>query len=597
VVSRLLRSAVLATILALGAASAASAHATLEGTTPARGAVVAQQPGQVVFRFDEAVEGNFGAVRVFDAAGDRVDKGDAFHPGGTGSQLAVHLKPGLKDGTYTATYRVVSADGHIVSSGVVFSIGKASVAGATVEDLLGRSTTGKVTSTAFGVARGIQYAALALAGGALAFLLLVWRGAPAGVSEAFGRRLRLLVLGAAAAGTVSALAQVTLEAAQAAGVSGWSALHPDTLREILGTRFGTVWSIAAGCWVGTAALAAVLLGRVPALRAATARAEGGGGRGAATARAEGGDVRGGAARTAVLAGLGVLVAYLVAAPALSGHASSQNQLVLLPANILHVGAMTVWLGGLACLLAAVPAATRRLAPGERTRLLAGVLERFSAVALVSVIVLLVAGLVQAYVLIRHLDLIFTTAFGRAVFIKLVLLLGLIGLGALNRQRTVPRLRAAAAAGDTPGATGIVLRRTLRGEVALIAVVLGVTGALAGYPPATAVSSGPYSTRTAIGPQELQLTLDPARVGPNEIHLYLTDPKTGAQLDDAKEVDIAATLPAKGIGAMQSKATKAGPGHYVIPGFALGVAGEWQLRVTVRVSDFDEYEKKLTVRIR
>ena len=46
-------------------------------------------------------------------------------PNGEGPRLGVHLKPGLPDGSYTATYRVVSADGHIVSSGFVFSIGKA----------------------------------------------------------------------------------------------------------------------------------------------------------------------------------------------------------------------------------------------------------------------------------------------------------------------------------------------------------------------------------------------------------------------------------------------------------------------------------------
>ena len=58
------------------------AHAQLEGVTPQRGAVAEVAPDAVAFRFDEAVEGNFGAVRVFDARGERVDAGDAYHPGG-----------------------------------------------------------------------------------------------------------------------------------------------------------------------------------------------------------------------------------------------------------------------------------------------------------------------------------------------------------------------------------------------------------------------------------------------------------------------------------------------------------------------------------
>ncbi len=59
----------------------ASAHAQLEGTSPRQGATVKREPAAVIFRFDEPVEGNFGAVRVYNANGARVDQGDAFHPG------------------------------------------------------------------------------------------------------------------------------------------------------------------------------------------------------------------------------------------------------------------------------------------------------------------------------------------------------------------------------------------------------------------------------------------------------------------------------------------------------------------------------------
>ena len=51
------------------APSAAFAHAELEVTSPARDATVHTQPAVVSFRFNESVEGNFGAVRVFDRAG------------------------------------------------------------------------------------------------------------------------------------------------------------------------------------------------------------------------------------------------------------------------------------------------------------------------------------------------------------------------------------------------------------------------------------------------------------------------------------------------------------------------------------------------
>jgi copper transport protein len=206
------------------------------------------------------------------------------------------------------------------------------------------------------------------------------------------------------------------------------------------------------------------------------------------------------------------------------------------------------------------------------------------------------GAVQAIVWVRTPAHLLDTAYGRAVLIKVALLTGLVLLGALHRSRTVPGLRAAAERGDTPGLTGLTLRRALRAEVALIVVVLGVTGALSGYPPSTTASSGPVSRTVRIGPESLELTVDPARVGSNQIHLYLLDPRTGAQYDRAKEVTIGAEQPAKQIGPLQETASRAGPGHYVVPAAVLGVPGEWRLTISLRISDFDEYVAKTEVPI-
>ena len=72
-----------------------------------------RRPTEVVFVFDEAVEASFGALRVFDATGQRgPDRRAPTTRSNRGEQIAVKLKPGLGDGTYTATYRLVSADGH-----------------------------------------------------------------------------------------------------------------------------------------------------------------------------------------------------------------------------------------------------------------------------------------------------------------------------------------------------------------------------------------------------------------------------------------------------------------------------------------------------
>ncbi len=566
--------------LILLAPAAASAHAQLEGTSPARGAVVKKQPAAVVFRFDESVEGNFGAVRVYDAGGERVDEGDAFHPNGEGPRIGVHLKPGLPDGSYTATYRVVSADGHIVSSGFVFSIGKPGKAPAeTVAELTAGSGSGPVTETAFGLARGLQYAATALAVGALAFLVLAFLPAlrafdtPGGAKEtqgagvAFVGRLRAVLLGAAVVGAVSAAAGVVLEGAEAAGISGFEALKEKIVRETLETKFGTIWGLTVLAWLFFGLLVTLLLRR---------------------------DRRPGAPVLTVLF-LPLLVPVLE--PALSGHGSTQSPVALnFPVNAIHVGAMAVWLGGLATLLFVLPAATRQLEPGDRSRLLAGALARFSQVALIAVAAILVTGLVQAYVYVRHLDALLETGYGRAVLAKFLLLMAVIAIAAYNRRRSVPRLRRIAAGGEAPGRAGVMLRRALRGELALLVVVLGVTAALASYAPPVSAQSGPFATETTVGPALLEMTVEPARVGANEVHLYLFDAKSGAPFTGAKELTLTAALPDKEI-SLPLEPQRAGPGHYVVPSAFLNVGGDWQLEVTVRVSAFDEFSKSIEVPVR
>jgi len=150
--------AALALVLPALVPAAASAHATLEGTSPARGATLAHAPAEVQFRFDESVEASFGALHVFDSRGREVQTGAAFHPGGRGSVVAVRLEPGLRNGAYTATYRVISADGHPVSSGFVFTVGDAVAPAQSLDQLLAAGgRTGRITNSALSVARGTQY--------------------------------------------------------------------------------------------------------------------------------------------------------------------------------------------------------------------------------------------------------------------------------------------------------------------------------------------------------------------------------------------------------------------------------------------------------
>jgi copper transport protein len=291
--------------------------------------------------------------------------------------------------------------------------------------------------------------------------------------------------------------------------------------------------------------------------------------------------------------------YLVLCPALAGHGSSQSPVALnFPVNVVHVGAMAIWLGGLATLLLVLPIATRSAAtPADRGRLLAGPLARFSTLALTMVGLIMATGLIQAYVYVRHLGDLFSTGYGRAVLAKFLLLLCVIGVAAYNRSSSVPRLEASAERGEAPGRPGVLLRRALRGEIALLAVVLGVTAALASYAPPVAAEAGPFSTTTTAGPTTLEMDVDPAAVGANQIHIYFFDAKTGAQYTKGKELKVSAMQHEMGIGPLPLKVEHAGPGHYVVQDAELNLPGEWEIELTLRTSKFDELTKKIEVPVR
>ena len=74
------------------------------------------------------------------------------------------------------------------------------------------------------------------------------------------------------------------------------------------------------------------------------------------------------------------------------------------------------------------------------------------------------------------------------------------------------------------------------------------------------------------PARLELTADPARVGPNEMHVF--DRADGSRYARTKELTVTALLPERGIEPMELDAAKAGPGHRVMSGAAFGVEGEW-----------------------
>ncbi|MEU3234198.1 copper resistance CopC/CopD family protein [Streptomyces anthocyanicus] len=153
----------------LAGAGPASAHAALTGSDPREGAVVDKAPAQVSLTFSESVSMDDDSLRVLDPRGERVDDGK---PSGTGgATYSVKLHAGLPDGTYTVTYQVVSADSHPVAGAYTFSVGAPSETSVAVS---GQSAGGGFVGGLYGVGRYVSYTGFAVLVGGAAFVLACW---------------------------------------------------------------------------------------------------------------------------------------------------------------------------------------------------------------------------------------------------------------------------------------------------------------------------------------------------------------------------------------------------------------------------------------
>jgi len=545
------RAVALVAAVALALPGEAAAHAVLTHTTPHQSSTVTEAPPRVQLDFNEPVVASVGAVRVYDEDGEQVDAGEVGYPDGRQSSVSVDLEDGLGRGIYTTTYRVTSADGHPVSGGFAFGVGEQVTTDRDtpeVAELLARSSAGAVVEGTYGLARGLHYAALLLLLGAVVFRLAIWR--PDGEQAWPGR----LLLGAAAVGLVSSLAGLVLQGALGTGTGIGDALDSEVLEASLDTKTGEAWLLRAITW----GVVLLYLSRYRGFRA----------RGEAVA-------------------LAALLAVIVGSLPYGGHAATQSpEAVLIPADVVHVVAAGAWLGCLVLLIVCFwPWRSRDPAAGA-----AEATSRFSRLAIPAIVVLVVAGSVQAWFYMGSIGAFFDTTYGLALLAKIVLLAGIIGLAAGNRRRAA-RL-AAGASDDAPA-----LRRAMRAEVLLAVLVIGATATLVRAAPPETISGGPVLRELDLGPMRLQMDIEPGSVGPTDYHLYLFDRRTGEQIDRVKELRIELVQPEEDIGPIELDIPRKGPAHYELRDSALGVAGTWEATVTARVSAFDEYSATTEFEIR
>ena len=111
------------TVWACVQVTSAYAHARLEHSIPDADSQDETAPHEVSILFTQDVEPAFSTIKVQNADGTPVDKGDSARSGTDKKLMRVSLTP-LTPGTYKVIWRVLSIDGHVTEGEFKFSVAK-----------------------------------------------------------------------------------------------------------------------------------------------------------------------------------------------------------------------------------------------------------------------------------------------------------------------------------------------------------------------------------------------------------------------------------------------------------------------------------------
>jgi copper transport protein len=445
--------------------------------------------------------------------------------------VTISAPAGMAAGTYVLSWRVISADGHPVGGSVIFSVRAPSAQPAIgAENLADRHV-----SAGLWAAKVAIYLGLLIGIGGAFFRTWVDDGAGTRGADA----PCLVLLGAA-----------LLAVPISVGLQGLDALD----LPLAALRQKAVWEVGLATAYGRTAIAAAfaLFAGVFAFAAKSVRV----------------------GRALSLAGLlGVGLAF-----ALSGHASTAApRFVNGPAVFLHGVCVAFWIGSLLPLLASLRASPKDSAA----------LGRFSRAIPLPLVLLIATGFWLAVMQLGRLDALWSTGYGQVLACKLVAVAALLGLGGANRYWLVPRLQARGAAAARPLATSISF------ELAIAVAILALVALWRFTPPPRALASdAPISFHIHGDKAMAEIAIE--REGGQGARANVLVLDGAFQPLTAKEVTLVLANAAAGIEPLRRSAAHAGASNWRIDDLSVPVAGRWNVRVEILVSDFDKVSVEDTV---
>jgi copper transport protein len=425
-----MRRGLLIALAALAFPAGASAHATLQSTTPRFGTEVQRSPTQIRLQFDQQVKILPGGIKVLNGVG----RNFAYDAHAEGTDAVASVRP-LKLGAYTVRWQAISADSHVVSGVWTFGL---RVPAPSVQNAYGAGGPTRIED----LVRWVWFLGIALTIGALGLRLIVLRGLE--VPRELDRKIAVAAGLGAVVALQSGIAAFSLRAEDALQLPFGKFLYGD-LSPMTATRFGVAFvTMTLGfALVLTLVYLAWLLDRVTFLVPAF--------------------------------GLAVLFA---GGLSLSGHDAVDPGSSWLTeiADWVHISAASLWIGALGTMAGLLWFGAPQL---RREAFL-----RFSRLATVLIVLVLAAGIYLSIVRLPHLHDLWTVGYGQVLLVKIGLVCFALAWGAFHHFAVRPALDRADA-GFLPR-----IGRSLIGESLVgIAVLLVAAVLVDSRPPPRAVAPG------------------------------------------------------------------------------------------------------------
>ena len=555
----------LATIVYLGLApGTAWAHANLDRADPAPGSQLDQPPPQLRLTFSEAVDGSFSRVQLLNTRGDSVDRGDSHVAPSDPQSLMVDVPDQLPNGVYTVAWRTLSAvDGHTVNGAFPLIVGPMPAEG------LPLTASAASSEATFDVPTTVGRWWFSLAASAVLGILISWQVV---LRPLFGRsNPAALPLAAARARRVAAISAIVLligtlfgavaQAASAADVPLWGVFGEPLVDLLSRGRFAALW------W---ARLALVLIAMAML-----------GWRGV---RRWPGQVALGATALALLTS------------SFTSHSAALLSGAYLGVAVdwLHFLGVAAWIGGLLSLAFILPTAVQA-SQGSGDRVLARAVARFSTLAIISVVAIVLTGTFQAWLEVGSWDGLIQTAYGLSVTAKIALLVLMLALAGFNLLIARPGLARMAASGSSAAASSLAqrFRTSVRVEVVLGVVILAVAAILTGLAPArdqlareaSGEISGPVDKTVDTNGLTARIGITPNVLGINRLSVQLP----GADPSQVERVQLTLTYLDQELGSQPVVLTESSsaPDTWETTTPLLSQAGTWQAEMLVRRTGQDD----------